>query len=366
MIRNKHILLISPEPWSHIFVSKHHYALSLSRAGNFVYFLNPPAQEMGISGTEFPDLYVVSYRKFVKGLRFFPGWFQRLAMRIKFTQIQSMCNVKFDVVWSFDNSVFFDFSFLPTNVLKICHVVDLNQNFQIKKAASTASFCFCTTERIRQRVLQFNARVTKINHGCNLPPETDANSWSSSERPTALYAGNMRMPFIDWMVLKELVSAHPEVDFLFLGPDDGVSRASALMEAAKEAVLGSPNVRTIGKVGHESLQYYYRQADLLLIAYQEEFHQDQANPHKMMEYLGSGRMVVCTFTEEFVDVSEAGLILMSRRNADFLRFFDLALKNFQFWNSDALRMARQRFALENTYEMQIARIEKIICQEREC
>lgn len=365
VIREKRILLISPEPWDHIFVSKHHYAVCLATAGNQVYFLDPPDEKLGILQTDFPNLYVVRCQKFLRGLRFFPRWVQRVAMRTKFMQIQSMCNTRFDVVWSFDNSIFYDFAFLPSNILKISHIVDLNQNFQMKTAASTASYCFCTTERIKQRMLKFNAKVTKINHGWNLPPRIDFSPPLPSERPMALYAGNLTMPFIDWVILRDIVLAHPEVDFLFIGPNTSPSRESLLMAVAKTTVFKSPNVRALGKVASDSLQHYYLQADLLLIAYQEEFHQDQANPHKMMEYLGSGKMVVCTFTEEFAELSDRGLLLMSDRNADFCRVFDAALEDLPFWNSNALIQTRRNFALENTYDKQLRRIQSVIGQEEE-
>lgn len=39
---NKTILIISPEPWGKMMISKHHYALELAKLGNEVYFLNPP------------------------------------------------------------------------------------------------------------------------------------------------------------------------------------------------------------------------------------------------------------------------------------------------------------------------------------
>jgi len=45
-ITHKTILLISPQSWGNMFVSKHHYALELARAGNTVYFLNPPEEKI--------------------------------------------------------------------------------------------------------------------------------------------------------------------------------------------------------------------------------------------------------------------------------------------------------------------------------
>ena len=41
-MNNKVILVLSPQAWGKMMLAKHHYALELAKAGNTVYFLNPP------------------------------------------------------------------------------------------------------------------------------------------------------------------------------------------------------------------------------------------------------------------------------------------------------------------------------------
>jgi hypothetical protein len=126
-IRGKNILLISPEHWDHIYVSKHHYAIHLANRGNVVFFLNPPStfNSNRVSPTSYPNLSSIDYKGFIAGLRFFPNWLQRYCIRKKFEYLQRLVSVRFDIVWSFDNSVFFDFSSLPPTVLKICSLLFL-------------------------------------------------------------------------------------------------------------------------------------------------------------------------------------------------------------------------------------------------
>ena len=38
ILKDKSILIVSPEPWAHLFVSKHHYAVHLAQRGNKVFF----------------------------------------------------------------------------------------------------------------------------------------------------------------------------------------------------------------------------------------------------------------------------------------------------------------------------------------
>ena len=45
VLKGKTILILSPQSWGKMFVSKHHYAIGLAKKGAVVYFLNPPDQE---------------------------------------------------------------------------------------------------------------------------------------------------------------------------------------------------------------------------------------------------------------------------------------------------------------------------------
>ena len=68
-------MIISPERWGKIKVSKHHYALTLAKRGNVVYYLNPPS----ISGpfsinvkNVRQNLKIINYRTFLRGSNRFP------------------------------------------------------------------------------------------------------------------------------------------------------------------------------------------------------------------------------------------------------------------------------------------------------
>lgn len=358
----KNILLVSPEPWNHVFVSKHHYAIHLAQKGNQVFFLDPPGPRDLLTKTAYDNLYELAYRGFIRGLRFFPRQIRKAMIRRQFEFLQRRTAIRFDVVWSFDNSVFFDFSALPANVLKISHVVDLNQDFQTGSAAATADICFCTTDLIREKLLKYNPRVFKISHGFNegqispsLRPELPGQA-----KVRAIYSGNLAMPYIDWVTILKTVRNNPDIDFIFVGPNHNVFRGRENQDEAKRNVLSLVNAYHIGRVPASELLYYYDKADILFIAYQERFHREQANPHKMMEYLGSGRMVVATYTAEFSLMSEKGMILMSTRNENFPKLFREAADGLEFWNSVQRTEFRRNWALDNTYTKQIEKIEALI------
>jgi glycosyltransferase involved in cell wall biosynthesis len=361
MLTGKNILLISPEPWTHIFVSKHHYAVYLAKLGNRVFFLNPPLDQKLVTGTEFMNVFSVNYNGFPKGLRFYPGFLQRYFIRKEFEELQLICNTKFDIVWSFDNSVFHDFNSLPDEVLKISHIVDLSQNFQTRIAARTANVCFCTTEHIRNQLEAHNSRVYRVNHGYNSPVAWVENvNLPGKSNIKALYAGNLAMPYIDWVLLWQVIEACPHVDFVFIGPGKDTRFEPLEHQEAKIEVFSKNNVYYLGRMDANELHRYYQSADILLVAYQERYHNDQANPHKMMGYLGSGKVVIATRTIEFEELSNNGMILMTKNNSEFTHVFQQTLELLQEWNNPEKQAMRKEYALSNSYENQISRIESII------
>ncbi|HEY0744937.1 MAG TPA: glycosyltransferase [Chryseosolibacter sp.] len=361
MLSGKTILIISPEPWNHIFVSKHHYARALALKHNKVFFLNPPTNRCSVDETGYHNVWSVHYTGFLPGLRFLPSVIIRKQIHKVFTAIEKICNVKFDVVWSFDNSVFFDFSALPDSILKITHIVDLNQNFQTHIAARTAACCFCTTDLILARLKKYNIKSFKITHGFINTETAAARAIEFPGVSTAkiVYAGNLGMPFIDWLAIQQMVTEHPSADFIFIGPNRAAAHPDARHDAAKSSVFAHSNVFDLGKIPSEELQHYLAAADVLILAYQERYHDDQANPHKMMEYLGSGKMIVASKTFEYEEIATEHF-LMANHNTELPHLLTKALAELRQWNEPELQKKRRQVALQNTYEKQIERIERIL------
>lgn len=355
-LNNKNILLISPEPWDHIFVSKHHYAICLGRAGNSVYFLNPPTKSFRVKESGYQNVYIVDYKGFPKGLRFYPRRLQKLLIKQVYRKLQKLCSEIFDIVWSFDNSIFYNFSALPENTIKISHIVDLNQDFQLEKAATMADICFCTTDLIREKLIQYNKKVHKINHGLNYHLPNRISQLPGFNALKAIYVGNLAMPYIDWEIIYSAVCANRQVDFVFIGP--GKNSFHEKSRNQKEALLDAKNAYFIDRIEADEIINYLSSANILIIAYMDKHHKDQANPHKMMEYLSSGKPIVATYTEEYADMKD--MVIMSKSNGEWPTLFTKVVKNLSFYRTPQWSAKRIAFAMDNTYEKQIERIEYLI------
>lgn len=169
------------------------------------------------------------------------------------------------------------------------------------------------------------------------------------------------MPYLDWDVLYHLVVSNEAVDFIFIGPGGSdFDTKQNPTQGSKKLCYELANAFFIGKVKSSELQNWYSEADILLISYQEKYHIDLQNSHKMMEYLGSGKIVVATQTQEYECLAKEELTAMSDKNKDLPQLFNSVTNNLEKWNSIEKKHHRITFAMNNTYKKQIERIERLI------
>src|SRR5690606_22199372 len=106
----------------------------------------------------------------------------------------------------------------------------------------------------------------------------------------ALYSGNLDIPYVDWNLFKEIVSSNPEIDFIVAGSWSDIGKQTEMKYFS--------NFFNIGKLSSEELNEFYASGDILLLLYKaDHFSEQVSNPHKMMGYLASGKMIVTTHTQ---------------------------------------------------------------------
>ena len=148
------------------------------------------------------------------------------------------------------------------------------------------------------------------------------------------------------------------IDFILIGPNiESVPNTQLKYLEYKKQIECFRNVFFIDQIPANLIYSYLLKADLLLVTYlADNFPEQLANPHKFMEYLSSGKMIVSTNTFEYRRLAEKKMFLMSKKNYDLPQLFQIAIKNLEYWNSSEKQNARKKFALENTYDKQIDRI----------
>lgn len=350
------ILLISPEPWESHFVSKHHYARELARRGHYVIFCGPPENRRSMRLQPVLQtnerLQVLTAPRVFPGLRFLPSPVRRLLEFRWLRQVELMACRTVDVVWNFENSRFFDMRFAGCR-LKIYHQVDLNQKFNPEIAAATADLSISISGPIEEKLRPVAQKLIRITHGqaeqdasCTLPKDLTQKFEVCSVN--AVLVGNLSLPYLDVGLLANLVAQHPSVCFHFVG--------SYSTEHGLHIAVGSAgNTVFWGRQPSSLLPSFLNRADILLITYLADEYLDQlANPHKMMEYLASGRCILATRTLEYEHCQDLVEVAMS--NEEFLQLFSRIVASPEAWNSPDLVAKRQAFAADNTYTRQLDRI----------
>lgn len=356
----ENVLIISPEPWDGHFVSKHHYAVTLAELGSQVYFLSPPDNSRSkpeIKETRYNNLWEIKAPQVAKGLRFYLSIIRKLIERRWLEKIESLIGSQFTTIWLFENSRFYDMGFAG-NRLKIYHQVDLNQNFHEIIAAKTADLVLCTTDYIKN-VLQSHCKyIHKQHHAVasynkvKLPG--NYKQFINTKGINAAYIGNLEMKYLDVELLVKVVKSFPQVTFHFVG-------TCTQKEDLYLSCEGLDNVIWWGRVDSSAIPSILNNIDVLLLTYQEAHFQDQASPHKVMEYLASGKVTVASYTDEYKD--KRHLLEMVDHNNDFIERFDTVINNLSGYNSPEKQKERKLFAQEHTYEKQLNKIVSYLKQE---
>jgi glycosyltransferase involved in cell wall biosynthesis len=355
------ILLISPERWGQNFVSKHHYAVHLAQKGCDVYFLNPPSAIMSsgsvkLTSTGVAGVHQINHSLMFKGLRLLPSALQLLIMRKRFKKIFRTIGKIPQVVWSFDPSILFNFKALNADTKSILHIVDLTQTFNLKTATKSADFCIANSYPIERAMRSHVESVIRISHGYAKKEHLMKKDVMLPGQSTikAVYIGNLAIKYLDWQLVKSLTTQFKNVDFVFIGPKENSNLSkSGLSSYIEEDLIESENFFFHPPVPSKDIAFYLQQADVLLVCYKyQEYPEQLANPHKLMEYLASGKPVIATYTKEYEGKS---FLPMAKTTDEFLNLFRT------FVNGDLKYASKEAtdFANDNTYVKQIAKIESI-------
>jgi len=343
-LKDKSILLVSPEPWEYLFVSKHHYAIELAKRGNRVFFLNPPTGVLRVHPTDYDNLQVVDYRGFWKGLHRMPKFLRKHNQRQVFQKIEKLIGSGIDLIWSFDNSVFYDFDALPDRVVKISHIVDLNQDFNTERASSSADVCFGVIPQIVSRHLHYNRNTYLIKHAVSIQFRKHSELLPGQNEFKVLYFGNLGMPHLDWEVIKK-ASEFSFIDFIFLGSNQ---------DCVPSDISHKANVFLKDSVPSDHLMGFMEQSSVLILFYKSEYYADCASPHKLLEYLSSGKPVLTFQIEEYLE--ENGLLEMAKTRDEWLKRLKEIYDRHAHYSNSAKEHLRKEFAYENTYQKRIGEI----------
>lgn len=361
----KRILMISPQPWNYIEISKHHYARVLGR-GNDVVFLQPPdlslsrgvirLHDSGVEGVTLADWRPLT-----------PKWFRFHAhpayaalVRLDARRIRAEVGNRLDLLWCFDVNLFPDLRAFGAR-FNIFHPVDPLSDSRHAAVGRSADLILTVSDKILRSVAMHGVGTPSavINHGVGpdfaLLSRTESDSGRREGPVHCGYFGHLDRPVINARLLERIARENPLVTFHFWGP----ATPGGLVHSALSSL---PNCLLHGAVGKRELAEAASKMDCFVIAYVDDpSESDRSNSHKLLEYFATGRVTISTRMECYDDPD---LLIMSRLpgDEDFPALFASVVAKIDAHNTPAKSARRKAVAAQYTYEGNVARIEALIEQ----
>lgn len=372
-LQQKNILIVSPQSWGNMMLSKHHYAIELAKKGNKVYFLNPPndplpaeAVDVKPSGIHENLFFIENKLYFPYNLKFHALSLFHFLMRRQVKKIVKHIPGKIDIVWSFDIGFTYPLYFFPSTTVKIFHPVDEPSSPEAIKAATGAVIIFSVTSEILDKYAHLTVPRYFINHGLQdeflQQPPVDIND---TKKIHVGFSGNLLRNDLDRSTLLTIVKENPGAQFEFWGTyrakdsNIGGSGDAAQVEFIEQLIQQS-NVTLHGAVNSGQLAESLGKMDAFLICYDVEKDQSKGtNYHKIMEYISTGKVIVSNNVTTYHDKPDLVQMIPERDSNNGLPvLFKKVVENLSVYNAAELQEKRKQFARDNTYTKQVERIDE--------
>ena len=347
-------------------MSKHHYALELSDRGNRVFFLNPPIlrRKQFVPDIETINnrLKVINYRPLVRGTNHFPYYIRKKFQSPDAKIIKCLIDKNIDILWSFDPYRFQYMQAFGAGV-NLYHAVDVHRSRLEVDISRNADCILCSSDKILKRFIGLDCPHFKINHGLaqhfvceDIVPKTK----NLTSKVRVGYVGNLDYQYLDVMTLRTIVRENPSVDFHFIGPygesnlNPYDSRSNILVFLKERS-----NVQLLGPKNSKDLPNLLRNYDLFLMCYSGDKNvSEMANPHKILEFLSTGKVVVSHYIDEYRDKRD--LVEMVDNNCFLPGTFRNVVENLGYFNSTKKMQKRIEFARSNMYSAHLRKVGSII------
>lgn len=358
----RRILLISPQPWAGIQVSKHHYARALAKLGHQVDFVEPPirrgrAGQLTVAAADGEArIRIVRYRPwFPYSIKFHARPLFDLAMRRQAQMIAAATGHP-DIVWDFDNNYQFNDLRAFGAPVRIMHLVD--QVGARQSGVRHADLVVALDQDFIERVGARSVPHLVVAHGLNPVHAALARRIADAPQPkprspgAALrigYVGNLMMASVDHAAILLAVEANPAVAFDFVSPVGPETAGTGPEADWLRRLAASTNVTIHTGFGPREIVALADTVDAWMVCY--DLARDinaGANSHKMLEYLATGSPVLTSWLRPYVG---SALVTMAPRgdNSGFPDLLTQMLGNMAALDRADLRKERAAFALRHDY-----------------
>ncbi len=379
----KKVLIISPQTWGKMLISKHHYAISFAEMGYEVYYMNPPNAIKGLRGysidkiPDFDRLNLINYyllsNRITEYFRIrhdivnFHDWYLLKLVN----RICKEHKLFFDVVLSFEPNLHGLLYRYPARK-KIFFTADMISKTVHTRAAKNIDAVVSVGPELLEKFDSINSRQLLVNHGINTEyrefakknlAALDNGLYNISKNRVQIgYIGNLLISCLYIEGLKKIVSDNPNIDFHFWGAYD----------MKNNNVAGDGNEFLQQQISYirENLKntYFYGVKSALEIIpnldkidafiYINDSKKDingGVNSHKILEYLTTGKVIISTWLSYYKDMNLFPM-LEKGKESDYPAFLDDVLSKLEYYNDSEMQKKRIKYALSNTYNDNLLKI----------
>ena len=367
-LNKKNVLIISPNFWGNVHITKHNYSLELHKLGANIFYLNPPSRSFSgfMKTTEiFENFKVIDFQLHIPGRikKYFPRlYYYYMSLIVK--RISAL--VKNDIFLSIDFSRDLPFSLTKTNYFnakhKIFFPVDNPHIDYINNSKNISDMYFSVSELALNMINKGNIYHYCLGHSVSsdfFSNDIIINKYNSGSVNIG-YVGNLFMDNIDYDTIIKLVKENKGVNFHFIGPSEVRSQNNNLgiqQDNIKNIRILKAQNNTIfhGVLYKEKLVEFLRELDAMFLCYYE-FGTHSAGPfnsHKILEFLALGKVVISNYFEDY-NLYNNDLIFMPKKNhtsAQYIKKFNHVVEDLYKFNKEHLMKKRSDFARKRTYEI---------------
>lgn len=368
--KNKTIIILSPQPWEGLLISKHHYAKTLA-ISNKVFFISAPGfgkknkitvPEKGLT------LFVLNYNLLLpRIIKFHARSVYQFYVKKKLISLLKKLTTTIDLCIDFGcYQQYTNLDWIESEV-KIFFPVD-DSEF-LMPVSRGADFVISVSKIICNKYNVAGKKCYFINHG--LAPSFEKIGrqkiknlfeWKKNKKIRVGYSGNLFIPFIDIDVFQMLITQNPDIEFHFFGKTTYDSSQENMI-AWNEFLHKAPNVKLNGILSSEELSIAYCNIDAFILCYKPDYKNYHCeNSHKIFEYLSTGMIIISTYLSLY-EGTELFEMAPKDKNEEILSIFTNAVNRLKKFNSLELQQRRIQMTLNNTYEKQVERINELIKSE---
>jgi hypothetical protein len=166
---------------------------------------------------------------------------------------------------------------------------------------------------------------------------------------------------IDFELMQQVVEQNNTVEFHFIGPYENTGNPLGMSSNSQSDLFVAflkkqSNVKLYSAMKSSEVAQKLKEFDGFILCYKQSRYFSNDNSHKILEYLSTGKVIISTHITHYRN-KDFLVISPKENNEIFLTLFKEVINNIDAYNTQELAVKRIAYALDNTYEKQMERIE---------